>query len=86
MSAKNHHLPEEPVRSKGEATLLLEGHPELSASVHHISASGIGVVAAHAINPGTAVEIHIHDQKAHGTVEGCRPEGEAFYIAITLAA
>jgi hypothetical protein len=32
------------------------------------------------------VEIHIHDQKAHGTVEGCRPEGEAFYIAITLAA
>jgi hypothetical protein len=58
----------------------------LSATVHHISASGIGVVAQRVVSPGTAVEIHIHDHTAHGTVESCRPEGEAFYIAIALAA
>jgi hypothetical protein len=38
------------------------------------------------VSPGTAVEIHVHDHTAHGTVESCRPQGEEFYIAIALTA
>jgi len=83
---EKNHLPEEPVRSKGEATLLPQGYPELSAAVHHISASGIGVVAPRVVSPGTAVEIHVHNHTAHGTVESCRAQGEEFYIAIALTA
>jgi hypothetical protein len=79
-------LPQEPVRSKGQATLLAAGHPELSVSVRDISASGIGVVAGSLVNPGTSVDIHIHGHAASGVVKTCEPEGNAFYIAIALAA
>ena len=82
----NHQLPEQPVRSKGRATLVAPGHPGLDASVRDISASGIGLVAANAVQPGTLVDIHIHDYAAHGIVHTCRPQGSDFYIAITLAA
>ena len=85
MSAK-HLWPDEPVRSKGEATLLPRGYPELPATIRDISASGIGVIAAHIVAPGTPVDIHIHDYAAHGTVRCCRPDGDAFYIEIALAA
>jgi hypothetical protein len=82
----NHHLPEEPIRSKGQATLLPEGRPELPATIRDISASGIGVLARGGLPPGTAVDIHIHGHSASGTVEDCRPEGGEFYINIALAA
>jgi hypothetical protein len=38
------------------------------------------------VSPGTAVEIHVHNHTAHGTVESCRAQGEEFYIAIALTA
>jgi hypothetical protein len=38
------------------------------------------------VSPGTAVEIHVHDHTARGTVESCRPQGAEFYIAIALVA
>jgi hypothetical protein len=82
----NLQLPEEPVRSKGQATLLAAGRPELPATIRDISASGIGVVAADLMNPGTAVDIHTHGHAAHGAVRSCRPEGDKFYIAIVLEA
>jgi hypothetical protein len=81
-----HQLPEEPVRSKGEATLLPDGHPELPVTIRTISASGIEVVAARSVSPGTPVDVHIHGHAARGTVESCRAEGGAFYIAIELSA
>jgi hypothetical protein len=81
-----HQLPEEPIRSKGQAILLAAGQPQLPAAIRDISASGIGVVAAKVVDPGTAVDIHIHGHAAHGVVQSCRPEGDAFYIAIDLAA
>jgi hypothetical protein len=82
----HHHLPAEPVRSKGHATLQPVGHPEQSTTIRDISASGIGVIAAVAVDPGTLVHLIIHDHAAHGIVHQCRPEGSAFYIGITLAA
>ena len=85
VSAK-HQLPAEPIRSKGQATLLAAGHPELSATIRDISAAGIGVVAAGSVIPGTVVDILIHDHSARGVVETCQPEGDRFYIAIALAA
>ena len=85
MSAK-HQLPEGPIRSKGQATLLPAGHPEQPAAIRDISASGIGVLAANRLNPGTHVEIHVHDRTAHGVVQSCQPEGDGFYIGIVLAA
>ena len=78
--------PDQPVRSKGEATLLPEGHPELPAQVRDISPSGIGVVADRMLHAGTPVDVHVHGHAARGTVASCRPEGSAFYIAIDLAA
>lgn len=80
------HLPCEPVRSKGQATLQPVGHPEQSATIRDISASGIGLLAAAAVEPGTLVDIVIHDYAAHGIVHQCRPEGDTFYIGVTLAA
>jgi hypothetical protein len=79
-------LPEEPIRSKGQATLLPAGCPELSATIRDISASGIGALAASLIAPGTPVEIHVHDHVAHGVVRSCQSEGDGFYIGIELAA
>ena len=83
MSAQ-HQLPEEPIRSKGQAILLAAGQPQLPAAIRDISASGIGVVAPRVVSPGTAVEIHVHSHTAHGTVESCRAQGAEFYIAIAL--
>jgi hypothetical protein len=80
----NHELPEEPIRSKGQATLRPAGYPELPATIRDISASGIGIIAATMVSPGTPVDIHIHDHAAHGAVRSCRPEGDGFYIAIEL--
>jgi hypothetical protein len=81
-----HQLPEEPVRSRGQATLLAEGDPGLPAAIRDISAAGIGVVAATPVGPGTSVDIHIHDRLAHGIVHRCRPEGDEFHIGVVLAA
>lgn len=80
----NHELPDEPIRSKGQATLLPAGYPELSATIRDISASGIGMIAANMVSPGTRVDIHIHDHAAHGAVQSCQPEGDGFYMAIIL--
>ena len=85
MSA-NHQLSDRPVRSKGQATILARGHPALPATIRDISASLIGVIAAHVVDPGTAVEISIHGHTASGTVQSCQPQGDAFYIGIALAA
>ncbi|MEI9972439.1 MAG: PilZ domain-containing protein [Ignavibacteriota bacterium] len=85
MSA-NHQLPVEPVRSKGQATLQPAGHPEFYADIRDISASGIGVIAANAVDPGTMVRILIHDYAAQGIVHMCRTDDDGFYIGITLAA
>ena len=82
----NQQLPEEPVRSKGQATIHAAGYPELEATIRDISAAGIGVVAASLVSPGTPVDIHIHDHAAHGIVHSCRSEGDGFYIGIVLAA
>jgi hypothetical protein len=79
-------LPEEPIRSKGQAILLAAGYPELPAAIRDISASGIGVTTASLVNPGTAVDIDIHGHAAHGVVQSCQPEGDGFYIVIALAA
>jgi hypothetical protein len=84
--SENHQLPAEPVRSKGQATLVRDGYPELLAAIRDISASGIGVIAAHLVDPGTPVEVYIHGHSAHGVVRNCQPEGASFYIAIALAA
>jgi len=81
-----HPLPEQPVRSKGEATLLPDGCPELPAVVCDISPSGIGVLADRILDAGTAVDVHVHGHAARGIVASCRPAGAAFYIAIALAA
>jgi hypothetical protein len=81
-----HQLPEESIRSKGEATLLPAGCPELPATIRDISASGIGVLAANLLEPGTRLDIHIHGHAAHGVVQICQPEGDGFYIGIALAA
>ena len=78
-------LPEEPVRSKGQATLLAAGYPELTATIRDISAAGIGIVTGSLVVPGTPVDIHIHDHAAHGIVHSCRSEGDEFYIGIVLA-
>ena len=81
-----HQLPEKSIRSKGQATLLPAGYPELSAAIRDISATGIGVIAANLVDPGTLVEIHIHGYTASGVVRNCQPQGDGFYIAIALAA
>jgi len=81
-----HQLPEEFIRSKGQATLLPAGHPELPATIRDISASGIGVLAANLLEPGTPVDIHVHGHAAHGVVQSCKAEGAEFYIGIALAA
>jgi hypothetical protein len=81
-----HQLPEEPIRSKGQAILLAAGSPELPAAIRDISASGIGVFTAVLMNPGTPVEVHIHGHEAHGVVQSCRPEPDGFCIVIALAA
>ena len=83
MSAR-HHLPQEPVRSKGQATLLPDGHPEMPVAVRDISPLGIGVVAASPLSLETRVEIHIHDHGAGGTVRSCQADGDGFYIAIAI--
>jgi hypothetical protein len=80
----NHELPEEPIRSKGQATLRPAGYPELPATIRDISASGIGIIAATMVSPGTPVDIHIHDHAAHGAVRSCQPDSDGFYIAIML--
>jgi len=80
-----HQLPEESVPSKGQATLLPAGLPELPATIRDISPSGIGVLAANLLEPGILVEIHIHGHTAHGVVQVCQPEGDQFYIGIALA-
>jgi hypothetical protein len=85
VSAK-HYLPTEPVRSKGEAIVLAPGRPELSAGVRDISPGGIGLIAGNPMDPGVAVEVHVHGYSAHGVVQACRPEGDSFYIGIALAA
>jgi len=82
----NFQLPEEPIRSKGQATLLAVGHPEFSATIRDISASGIGVLAPNLIDPGTPVDIHIHGHAAQGIVQTCQPEAGGFYLGIALAA
>jgi hypothetical protein len=79
-------LPEEPIRSKGQAILFVAGYPELPAAIRDISASGIGVFAASPVNPGTAVDIHVHGHTAQGAVQSCQSEGDGFYIVIALAA
>ena len=84
--SSHHHLPSEPVRSKGQAILQPVGQPEQSVNIRDISASGIGLLAAATVEPGTLVNIVIHDHAAHGIVHQCRPEGAVFYIGITLAA
>jgi hypothetical protein len=80
------YLPDKPVPSKGQATLLTDGLLELPATIRTISTSGIGVVAGALLPLGTTVDVHIHGHTARGTVEDCRPEGDEFYIAIALAA
>jgi hypothetical protein len=82
----NHQLPGEPVRSKGQATLVAPRFPELPATVRDISASGIGVVTADTVKPGTLVDIHVHDYATHGIVHSYQPQDGGFYIAIALAA
>jgi hypothetical protein len=80
------HLPQEPVRSKGQATLLPLGYPELPASIYHISASGIGVMASSLVTPGTPVDVRIHGHFAQGVITHCQPEDQGFYLVIDLAA
>ena len=77
-------LPEEPVRSKGEATLLLDGYAELPANIRDVSLSGIGVIASRHVGPGAQVRILTHGHAASGVVQSCQPEGERFYLAIAL--
>lgn len=84
--SENYQLPDEPIRSKGQVTLVASGYPELPATVRDISASGIGVLAANLVTPGTQVDIHIHGHSAHGVVHSCQAEGDRFYIGIALAA
>jgi hypothetical protein len=81
-----HHLPLEPIRSKGQATLQRAGCPDLAVMIRDISAAGIGVFTASLVDPGTAVDIHIHSYAARGEVRDCRPEGEGFYLGIALTA
>jgi hypothetical protein len=78
-------LPPESIRSKGQATIVPAGYPGWPASIRDISASGIGVLTAHLLDPGTAVDIHSHGYAAHGVVQNCSPHGDGFYIAIALA-
>ena len=80
----NHQMPDVPVRSKGEAILLLPGVPQMPATIRDISASGIGIVAGGPVEPGTPVEIHVHDHAACGTVASCRADDGAFYILVAL--
>jgi hypothetical protein len=82
----NHHLPEEPIRSKGQATLFPLGYPELMATIFDISTSGIGVVARNPVTPDTPVDVHIHGHSAHGVVRQCQPQDDGFYLLIELAA
>jgi hypothetical protein len=79
-----HQLPEEPVRSKGQATLLPDGHAGLPTTIRDISLSGIGVIAPCSVSPGSHVHIDIHGHAAQGVVHRCQPEGAEFYIGITL--
>jgi len=79
-----HELPEEPIRSKGQATLRPVGYPEFPAAIRDISASGIGLIAAHMVSLGTLVDVDVHGHAAHGAVRSCRPDGDGFYIAIEL--
>ena len=83
---ENFQLTGQPVRSKGQATLLLDGLPELLVVVRDISPSGIGVVADRMLHAGALVDVSVHGHSACGTVASCRPEGPAFYIAIDWAA
>ena len=78
------HLPEEPVRSKGQATLLPEGSKELSATIRDLSVSAIGVIAPSGVSPGTRVCIDTHGHTAQGVVRSCQPVGNGFHIAIAL--
>jgi PilZ domain len=78
-------VPEESIRSKGQATLLPAGHAELPATIRDISASGMGVIAATLLEPGTPLDIRIHSHVAHGVVQVCKPEGDGFYIGIVIA-
>jgi hypothetical protein len=80
-----HHLPEEPVRSKGQATLLPDGKStELLTTIRDISISGIGLISPGGVSPGTRVRVDTHTHMAHGVVLSCQPEGDRFYIAIAL--
>jgi hypothetical protein len=79
-----HQLPDEPVRSKGQATVLPDGSSEFPTTIRDVSASGIGVIAPGGVNPGTRVRVDTHGHAAHGVVQSCQPEGNSFYIVIEL--
>ena len=78
------HSSEERVRSKGQATLLPDGHAEFPAAIRDISVSGLGVIALNPLNPGTFVRIDIHGHAAQGVVQACQREQDQFYIGIAL--
>ena len=79
-----HQLPEEPVRSKGQATLLPEGQAEFPTTIRDVSPAGIGVIAPSEVHPGTRVRIDTHGHAARGVVQGCLPQNGQFYITIGL--
>ena len=79
-----HQLPEEPVRSKGQATLQPAGYPQFTVTIRDVSAYGIGVLTSGPVAPGTRVVVPVHDNEARGAVESCRQEGGECYLVIAL--
>jgi len=75
-----HQLPEEPVRSKGQAPLVPDGSTEFPTPIRDVSVSGIGVIAPGGVSPGTRVRIDTHGHAAQGVVRSCQPEGDRLYI------
>ena len=80
----NHQLPEQPVRSKGQATLQPDTHAEVFATIRDISPTGIGVESPQPLSPGTFVQIDIHGHAAQGVVQTCDVQDGKFQIGIVF--
>jgi hypothetical protein len=83
VTGKN-QLPEEPVRSKGQAILQPDGDAEFLTTIRHVSPSGIGLIGPGSVHCGTHVSLDTHGHTARGVVRSCQPEGDQFYVVVAL--
>ncbi len=65
-------------------TLLGERESRHAARVKNASGSGLGLLVATCVAPGTALRIELEDELLLGEVMYCRPMEEGYFIGVQL--